>query len=94
MEEEDDFEIVETGLIFLGNNRYDIYEIYEKEDNEGDCFFYGIYEIKNRGFISSRADSKEELSTNLSCIAKMRKRGIHRLVGAKVRMRNHWLYLN
>ena len=94
MEEEDDFELVETGLICLGNNRYDLFELYEKEGNEGVIFFYGKYDIKSRGFISGQADSKEELSTNLSCIAKLRKKGLHRFVGAKVRIRKHWIFLN
>ena len=91
---EDDFKLVNTGLISLGDNRYDIYELYEKEDSEGVNFFYGIYEIKNRGFIAGLADSKEKLSTNLSCIARMRKKGLHRFVGARVRIKRIWLFLN
>ena len=90
---EHDFELVKTGLIFLGNG-YDIYELYEKENNEGDSYFYGLYDIKNIGYIIGKANSKEDLSTNLSCIALMRKRGMHRFAAAKVRMRKHWLFLN
>lgn len=94
MEEDDDFELVEMGLITLGNNRYDIYELYEKENNEGNCFFYGKYEIKSQGYILGQSTTKEKLSTNLSCLAKMRQRGIHRFVGAKVRIKRIWLFLN
>ena len=91
---EDDFELVNTGLISLGDNRYDLFELYEKENNEGDSYFYGLYDIKNRGFIAGQADNKEELSHNLSSIAKLRKKGMHRFVAAKVRIRKHWLFLN
>ena len=97
MEEDDefDFELVETGLISMGNNRYDLFELYEKEDSsEGVCFFYGLYEIKNRGYVIGRSYNKEELARNLSSIAKMRNMKIHRFVGAKVRIRKHWLFLN
>ena len=93
MEEDDDFLIVHTGLLFLGNG-YDLFELYEKEDNEGVIFFYGMYDIKNRGYIIGKANNKEDLSTNLSCIAIMRKRGMHRFAGAKVRVLKNWLYLN
>ena len=89
---EDDFKLVNTGLISLGDNRYDIYELYEKEDSEGVNFFYGIYEIKNRGFIAGQADNKEELSHNLSSIARMRNKKMHRFVGARVRIREHWFF--
>ena len=92
--EDDDFELVETGLIFLGNNRYDLYELYRKMDDDSNDFVFGIYDIKNKGFISSRADSKEELSTNLSSIARLRNKKMHRFVGAKVRVKRIWLYLN
>ncbi len=93
-EDDDDFQLVQMELITLGKNRYDIFELYKKEDNEGDCYFYGIYDIKNRGFIAGRANRKEELARNLSSIAKMRKRGLHRFVGARVRIGKHWLFLN
>ncbi len=90
---EDDFELVKTGLIFLGNG-YDIYELYEKEDSNGVCFLYGFYEKKNKGYIIGKANSKEELSTNLSCVAKMRKRGMHRFRGALIEVLKYKLYLN
>ncbi len=94
MEEDDDFELVETGLITLGKNRYDIFELYEKQDFEGNYFFYGIYDMKNRGFIAGLADSKEKLSQNLSCIARMRNKGMHRFRGALVKVLKYRLYLN
>ena len=92
MFEDDDF-VEQTGLIFIGNG-YDIYELYEKEDSNGVCFLYGFYEIKNKGYIIGKANNKEDLSTNLSCIAIMRTKGMHRFAGAKVRGMKNWLYLN
>ena len=93
-EEDDDFQLVETGLISLGNNRYDLFELFEKNDSEGNNFFYGKYDIKNRGFIAGLADNKEKLSTNLSCIARMRQKGLHRCRAAQVKLLKYRLYLN
>ncbi len=93
-EEDDDFELIELGLICLGNNRFDLFELYEKNDQEGNDFLVGKYEIKNQGYILGQSTLKEQLSQNLSSILKMRKRGMHRFVAAKVRLRKIWLYLN
>ena len=94
MFEDDDFEILHTGLICLGYNRFDLFELYEKKDKEGNDFLVGKYEIKTKGYILGQSTTKEKLSHNLSCIAKMRKKGIHRFVGARVRIKRIWLFLN
>ncbi len=93
-EEDDDFEIVETGLIFLGNNRYDLFILYERIDEQGNDFLFGKYEIKKSDYVIGKSSNKEELSRNLSLIARMRNKKMHLFRGALVRMLKYRLYLN
>ena len=93
MVDDDDFSLVELGLISYGKNRYDVYELYRKTDDLGNDFVYGKYDEK-KGFIVGRSKTEENLSYNLSIIAKMRQRGLHRLTGAQVKVFKNRLYLN
>ena len=93
-EEDDDLNLIELGLLSLGRNCYDIYEIYRNIDDDGGDFIFGRYEIKKSDYVIGRSSNTEELSRNLSAIVMLRDKKIHRFVGAKVRIKRIWLFLN
>ncbi len=92
--EDDDFELVQLGLISFGRNRYDVYELYRRTDDDGNDFVYGKYELNKKSFIAGRSHTEENLSYNLSCIARMRQKGLHRCRAAQVKLLKYRLYLN
>ena len=93
-EEDDGLSLIELGLLLFRRNRYDIYELYRKIDDDGADFIFGKYEIKKTDYVIGRSSNKEELSRNLSTIVMLRNKNIHRFVGAKVRIKRIWLFLN
>ncbi len=93
-EDDDGFSLVELGLISFGRNLYDIYELYRKIDDDGAVFIFGRYEIKKTDYVIGRSSNTEELSRNLSAIVMLRNKNIHRFVGARVRIKRFWLFLN
>ena len=72
-EEEDDFRLVEQGLISYKNKLFDLYDLYRTKDEEGNHFVFGRYEVKNDGLIVGRAVKEEILSYKMSILFEMRK---------------------
>ncbi len=91
---EDDFELVQIGLIALNNGRYDIFDLYRLNDNDGSDYVYGVYAIKKWHIIIGRADNVDQLSRNLSAIAVFSEKGLNQPRGVSINVFYKDLYFN